>query len=29
MIFNLYLKDEVMYKVPRHPTTHNEHSQER
>jgi hypothetical protein len=30
MIFiNLYLKDEVMDKVPKHPMTHIEHSQAR
>jgi hypothetical protein len=30
MIFiNLYLKDEVLDKVPKHPMTHIEHAQER
>jgi hypothetical protein len=29
IFINLYLKDEVMDKVPKHPTTHIEHSQAR
>jgi hypothetical protein len=29
IFINLYLKDEVMDKVPKHPMTHIEHSQAR
>jgi hypothetical protein len=29
IFINLYLKDEVMDKVPKHPTTHIEQSQAR
>jgi hypothetical protein len=29
IFINLYLKDEVVDKVPKHPTTHIKHSQAR